>query len=592
MEHKNKLIGCLNAVKWIYSYAKVYKKWLFESAISAILLIIVNLVKAYYTQEIVNKALDGQFTELIKIMIIFIFIIGIAVLSQYISKYAAGKCALYASKDIKEKLSMHLIKTSLGKIKCIQSGDLASRLNNDTEHITNFMKNDFLNIVVQPLMGIVAFVYILFIDWKLLLVSVACIPILMFAANLLSKKMGKLFMKSYKYLGEASGVVEEAIKGIDIVKTYNMEENVHKKAKVIYENNFKSEFKVYKYIAPMQGVCLLLSWGPRLICALYGGHMALNGEIQVGTLVAVLQLLEYIAYPTVGAVGILNSIKKAVGAIERIDEVFNLPEERTNGKALIKCKKDLAVSFNNVYFGYDDSKMIIKDLSFELYDSKMIALVGASGSGKTTIINLLCGLYEYQEGKIELYGIDLKKLNIESIRECIAVVSQDVYLFSGTIKENILYGRKDAAMDDVISAAKAAHAHEFISEMPYGYNTILGEGGVNLSGGQRQRISMARAFLKNSPILLFDEPTASLDVYSEALVQKSIEKLTKGRTVLVIAHRLSTIIKADNILVMNEGCILEHGSHDELVNKKGYYYELYNNQFSNKNVVEEERRYV
>jgi ABC-type multidrug transport system fused ATPase/permease subunit len=588
MENKNKSIGCLGAIKWMYSFIKVYKSWFLLGAAAAITLMIANVFKAYYTQEIVNKALDGQFNELINIVVIFVFIIISTVLSEYLSKYAVGKCALYATRDMKEKLSMHLTRVSIGSTKWTQAGDLASRVNNDTEHVTNFMKNDFLNVVIQPLMGLVAVVYILFINWKLLLISISLIPLLMFAANWLTKNIGKLVPESYKYLGEASGVVEEAIKGIDILKTYNLEEKTNKKVKEIFRNNFKTEFEMYKYVAPMQAVGLSLAWGPRLICALYGGHMALNGEIQVGTLVAVLQLLEYIAFPTAGFAWILGNIRRAVTAIDRIDEVFNIPKEDANGEPFKKYKKDLAVKFNNVSFGYNDSKSIIKNLSFELHESKMVAFVGESGSGKSTIMDLICGLYKCSEGEIELFGVDLNKLNVQSIREHIAVVSQDTYVFPGTIKENIMLGRKEAEIDDVISAAKAACAHEFITDMPEGYNTVIGEGGITLSGGQRQRISIARAFIKNTPILLLDEPTASLDNYSEALVQKSLEKLIEGRTVLVIAHKLSTVINADNIIVLNEGSVIEMGFHNQLINKKGNYYRLYNTQFVNEKEVKEE----
>lgn len=593
MENKKKSIGYLDAIKWMYSFIKVYKNWFLLGVAAAITLIIVNMAKAYYTQEIVNKALGGQFNELTRIVIIFIMIILSAVISQYISKYATGKCALYAARDMKEKLAMHLTRVSIGSSKWTQSGDLASRANNDTEHVTNFMKNDFSNVVVQPLMGLVAFVYIFFINWKLLLISVSFIPLLMFAANFLNKKMGMLFPKSYEYLGQASGVVEESIKGIDILKAYNLEEKANEKVKAIYKKNFETEFEIYKYIAPMQAVGLSLAWGPRLICALYGGHMALNGEIEVGTLVAVLQLLEYIAFPTAGAAWILSNIKRAIGAIERIVEVFNIPEEDAEGDNFSQNKEYPAISFNNVSFGYDDSEKIVKNLSFELLESKMTALVGESGSGKSTIMDLICKLYKCKEGEIELFGTDLNKLNIESLREHIAVVSQETYLFPGTLKENIIYGRKDASMEEVISAAKAAHAHEFISDMPQGYNTILGEAGANLSGGQRQRISIARAFLKNAPILLLDEPTASLDNYSETLVQKSLEKLIEGRTVLVIAHKLSTVTKADNIIVLKEGRIIECGTHNELINKKGHYHKVYNTQFIyEKEVVEEEIKYA
>jgi len=252
-----------------------------------------------------------------------------------------------------------------------------------------------------------------------------------------------------------------------------------------------------------------------------------------------------------------------------------------------------AIRFSHVSFSYHPSKKIVNDLSFNLPKDKIVALVGASGSGKSTIIDLISCLYECDEGKIEVFGRDIKEIDIQSVRDRISVVSQDTYLFPGTIADNILYGEQSATMEEVIEAAKLAHAHDFILDLPDGYSTILGEGGVNLSGGQRQRISIARAFLKDVPILLLDEPTASLDNYTEAKVQKSLEKLMSHRTVLVVAHRLSTVIKADEIIVLNEGKILESGSHQQLIDKKGYYNQLYKNQyFSQKEVEKEEVIYA
>jgi len=588
MENREKVAGFISALKWMYNFGEAQRKWLFIAIASSITLITVNIFKAFYTQEIINKALGGEFSHLLRIIFVFMILMVFGILSEYISKYTIGKYAFYSTKTIKETLAMHLTKTTMEINKGNQSGDLASRLNNDTQYATNIMKNDFINVGVQPLMALVALGYIMVINWKLGLISMIPVPILMFMSYLLNKRMIKIFGKSYEYLGKASGTAEEALLGVDTLKTYHLEETLHKKARDSYFQSYRTELEGYRYLAPMQAVGLSLAWLPRLTCALYGGYMALNGELEIGALVAVLQLLDYLAYPTAGFAWILSNVNRAIGAIERIDEVLRMPKERTGGDNVEIHPEKEAIRFSHVSFSYHPSKKIVNDLSFNLPKDKIVALVGASGSGKSTIIDLISCLYECDEGKIEVFGRDIKELDIQSVRDRISVVSQDTYLFPGTIADNILYGEQSATMEEVIEAAKLAHAHDFILDLPDGYSTILGEGGVNLSGGQRQRISIARAFLKDVPILLLDEPTASLDNYTEAKVQKSLEKLMSHRTVLVVAHRLSTVIKADEIIVLNEGKILESGSHQQLIDKKGYYNQLYKNQYFSQKEVEKE----
>ena len=579
MKKNKEKLNFIGAIKWMYSFGKDYKRWLYGGIVTSMTLIITNILKAHYTQEIVNNALGGEFNKLIKIIIIFSIIIGVGIISEYLTKFSIGNYALYTTKKIKDNLAHHLTVITMKESNKFSSGDLASRLNNDTQHVTNVLKNDFVNIGVQPFMAIVALGYILTLNFKLAIVSIVSIPILMFIAKMLNNKMGKLFSKNYEYLGEASSFVEESIIGIDVLKTYNLEETFHSKAKKVYGKNFKTEVKVYKYLAPMQAVGLSLAWSPRLICALYGGHMAFNGEISVGTLVAVIQLLDYLAYPTAGFSFILSSVNRAISAISRIEEITKLSQEPRRGDVLVPNRKDDPIRFRDVSFEYEDSKKVLENIDLVLPQGKMIALVGASGSGKSTIIDLISGFYQGYEGDIRLYGKNIKDLNLRSIRENIAVISQDTYLFPGTIADNILYGNKDASMEDVIRSSKASYSHDFIMDLKEGYNTKLGEGGINLSGGQKQRISMARGFLKDAPILLLDEPTASLDNYSESIIQNSLDNLTENKSVLVIAHRLSTILKADKIIVLNEGRIVESGTHDELINKGRYYFTLYNNQY-------------
>ncbi|WP_425448521.1 ABC transporter ATP-binding protein [Dethiothermospora halolimnae] len=580
MENREKINGFVDAIKWMYNFGSQHKKWLFIAITASITLITVNIFKAFYTKKIITRALEGEFSHMVRIIVIFIAIMVFGILSEYISKYTIGKYAFYSTKTIKERLAIHLTKTTMKNDRKNQSGDLASRVNNDTQYVTNIMKDDFVNVGVQPLMALVALGYIMIINWKLGLISLIPVPILMGISYFLNKRMRNIFGKSYHYLGKGSGTAQEAIIGIDTLKTYHLENSIYKKAKKRYKQSYKKELEGFRYLAPMQAVGLSLAWSPRLICAFYGGYMALDGELEVGALVAVLQLLDYLAYPTAGFSWILSNVNRAIGAIDRINEIFNIPKKVTTGETIKVNDNKSAIKFDSVSFGYHGDKKVIDDLSFDLPQDKTFALVGASGSGKSTVIDLISRFYEYDKGKIEVFGNNIKNINIESLRNKIAVVSQDTYLFPGTITENILYGKENGSMDEVIEAAKLAYAHDFILDLDHGYNTVLGEGGINLSGGQRQRVAIARAFIKDAPILLLDEPTSSLDNYTEAKVQQSLERLMNRKTVLIIAHRLSTVIKADKIIVLKEGKVLESGTHRDLIDKNSYYRQLYKNKYS------------
>jgi ABC-type multidrug transport system fused ATPase/permease subunit len=376
---------------------------------------------------------------------------------------------------------------------------------------------------------------------------------------------------------------------MEMIKTYNLKDFFAGKLQGQYEKVYTAEMNAQKYVAILQPVCFSLSYIPRLICALYGGQLVVKGEMGIGSVIAILQLFEYVVEPTVYLPFVMNRIHRAIAAIERVSEVFSMQEERMDGRLKPVCtgeeelpkREGVAIlRLENVAFGYDPERRVLNDVNFELKQGKLTALVGASGGGKSTIINLLTGLYECDAGRIELFGVDLRQLTLPAIREQIAVVSQDTYLFPATIAENIRYGRLDATMEEVIAAARAVYVDEFVENLPAGYQTMVGEGGSSLSGGQRQRIAMARAVLKNAPILLLDEPTASLDHHTETLIQQSLERLMVGRTVLVIAHRLSTIIRADQILVLDNGQIVEAGTHETLLGQRGLYERLTNMQSS------------
>jgi ABC-type multidrug transport system fused ATPase/permease subunit len=503
------------------------------------------------------------------------FAVSVGVVASYLAKYASGRLATFASRDMKQHLSEHIGELPVWSIEQRHSGDLVSRLNNDASEIVGFMENNFSNLVFMPLMALSAFVFMLFMNWRLLLVSFILTPVAMLITDVLRQKIGKYATENSKYLGEANSIVQDTISSMGVVKVFKLENSLYKKSKRAYENSMGAEIMVHKIFAPMLTVIIMMREFPRLLCFLFGGYLAINGELQLGSLVAFTQLLDYIIQPTTSLPYLIANITRTGAAIGRLSEMMDEPAERKSGGLSTRDNEDLAIEFSDVTFGYHKSEKVLEGLSFRLYTGEMVALVGPSGSGKSTIMDLICGFNEVEEGSIRLYGRDLRELRLSSIREQLAFVPQDVYIFPGTIAENIMYGRAGATVDEVIAAAKAANAHEFITQMPNGYDTLVGERGVKLSGGQQQQISIARAILKNAPILLLDEPTSALDTHSEALVQEALARLTEGRSVLVVAHRLSTIKQADNILVLDHGHIVEMGTHEQLIKENALYKQLY-----------------
>lgn len=576
----DKHMKSVTAIRWMFTLVHKYKGWFFVSLLTLASLVVINLMKAYFIQEFINSSLQGSIRQIVTLVIGFIVITLSGGVFSYFTKYATSKFSLLAIRDLKNQLADHMSKVTLKSMSEVQSGDLAARLHHDTEAISNFIKNDLPNFTLQVLTSLCAAGYVLFVSWKMLLVSLLFTPIGMYIAYQLNKNARKFYPESLQAFGQAAGEVEQTIQGIDTVKSYNLHGLLGNKLKDRFERVFNAEMKVQKYVSFLQPVCFALSWFPRMVCVVYGGFMAMNGELSAGTVVLCLQLFEYIVAPTVYAPFMMNTVNRAMASMERVSEVFAYPRERSTGERINVSMNEVPIRFHQVSFGYDEANPLFSNLNLDIPHSQMTALVGASGSGKSTIINLICGLYEQDAGEVAIFGTDVKKLQLSSIREQMTVVLQDPYLFPATIAENIKYGSPHATLEEVIVAAKAAHAHEFIDKMPDGYHTMVGDGGTDLSGGQLQRISIARAFLKNSPILILDEPTASLDNYSETLIQQSLEKLMEGRTVFVVAHRLSTVVKANQIFVLHQGQIAEVGTHHELVEKRGFYYRLYYNQLS------------
>ncbi|HOO45665.1 MAG TPA: ATP-binding cassette domain-containing protein, partial [Deltaproteobacteria bacterium] len=420
-------------------------------------------------------------------------------------------------------------------------------------------------------------------DWKLALIAMVVFPVLVYPVYSFGQKLKRFSTKSMKVMGDVMSILDEAISGIRIVKTYNMQDYEMKRFNIEnrrYYRNWMRRMAIRAVSTPLMEIIAGISIAFLLW---YGGKRVMTGVMTPGEFSAFIAALAMLYAPIRRLNNINIIIQEGIAAARRVFDLLDTrPEIVDKEGAMVLDHARGDITYNEVSFSYDTSKeeYALNDISFRIHPGQKIALVGESGSGKTTITNLLPRLFDVTSGQVLVDGHDIRDLTVHSLRANIAMVTQEMVLFNDSIKANISYGTSDATMDMVIHAAKSANAHEFIMDMPDGYDTRVGEAGVRLSGGQRQRICIARAIIKDAPILILDEATSSLDTESEREVQSAMDKLMKDKTTLIIAHRLSTIIGADRIMVLNKGEIVEQGTHEELLKKNGYYTRLHALQFS------------
>jgi len=419
-----------------------------------------------------------------------------------------------------------------------------------------------------------------FISWKLLLCSVILMPLTGYLYNITSKPIEKNSRQLMEDTGEINEITKDTINGAYILKAFSLEDVLLKKYKEKVEEMISSGTKMVKISASLMRIFLALRYIPQLIIPLFGGYLAIKGEITVGQLLASTRLIGYVFSPVESLLGLIRHGRLAMPAIDRVFEIINKETEVQYGKEFKIDDNYPAVSFTEVCFGYNEENRVLNNISFELKKGTMTAIVGSSGCGKTTILKLLCCFYKSQKGNIKVLGNNMVDCSPSDIRSNISIVSQNAYLFPTTIFENIAYGREGAREDEIIEAARLANAHDFIMGLPKEYSTEIGDGNIKLSGGEQQRISLARAILKDAPIIILDEATSALDLESEQKVQESLQDFIKERTVLVVAHRMSTIKDADMILVIKDGRIVEKGVHKELLGRNSLYKRLYYRQIN------------
>ena len=482
-------------------------------------------------------------------------------------------------KDISKKIN-HL---PLNYFESRTNGEILSRVTNDVDTLQMSINQSMTQLITSVTTLIGVFIMMLSINVWMTLAAVLILPVSMFIINKVMKHSQKYFQAQQEYLGKVNGQVEENFGGHDVVRVFNKEQDVLKEFEhdnqKLYESAWKSQFFSGMMMPIMQFVGNL----GYVMVALLGGIFAIKGTIEVGDIQSFFQYIRNFTQPIQQIAQVTNLLQSSAAASERVFEFLEEPEEELqpeNPDSIEGLEGN--VQFEHVRFGYNPDKIIVNDFSADVHDGQKIAIVGPTGAGKTTIVKLLMRFYDVNGGSIKVDGHDIRNFNRSNLREMFGMVLQDTWLFSGTIMENIRYGRLDATDEEVIAAAKAAHIHNFIMQQPGGYQMVLDEETSNVSQGQKQLLTIARAILADNKILILDEATSSVDTRTEMQIQKAMDNLMKGRTSFVIAHRLSTIKDADLILVMKDGDIIEQGDHEELLARKGFYADLYNSQFEKK----------
>lgn len=575
-------------MKKFLSYYKPYKKIfaadMFFACLGAAVTLVIPLIIRYITNDVIYRPADESLKIILSLTGIMAVLIILEFYCNYFIAYYGHIMGAKMEYNMRNEIFAHYQRLSFSFFDNQKVGQLMSRVTNDLFEISELFHHGPEDIVISIIKLIGSFSILLSINWRLALVAFAIVPVMLVYAFYFNIKMKRAFVKNRARIADINAQIEDNLSGIRVVKSFANEEMEMDKFKVGNDRFVESKRESYRYMGLYHSGLGAFTTFISVIVIAVGAVFITTDLISITDLITFLLYINNFTEPIKKLINFTEQFQNGASGYTRFLEILDIhPDitERADARELMNAKGD--ITFENVFFHYEEhSETVLSNLNLHVRAGQYIALVGTSGVGKSTLCSLIPRFYDVSSGRILIDGGDIRDYTLKSLRNNIGIVQQDVYLFTGSVMDNIRYGNPHATDAEIVAAAQNANAHEFIMNLPEGYDTNIGQRGVKLSGGQKQRLSIARVFLKNPPILIFDEATSALDNESEKVVQESLEKLAKNRTTFVIAHRLSTIRNAEKILVLSENGIAESGNHEELLAKDGIYAELYNMQFKSK----------
>ncbi|MGT2548209.1 ABC transporter ATP-binding protein [Streptococcus milleri] len=579
----------------LWSYLKVYKL----SVILAIFLKVVSIVMSVLEPFVLGLAITELTRNVLDIAkgvegasINTTYVFGVMALyllrglfyeiGAYYSNYFMTSAVQNTVRDMRNELSSKINQIPVSYFDKHQFGDLLGRFTSDVETVSNALQQSFLQVVNAVLTITLVIGMVLYLNFQLALIVIASIPLTYFGANFILKKSQPYFKKQADTLGVMNGFVQENLTGFNVLKLYGREETSSDDFREITQNLQEVGFKASFISGLMMPILNAISDLTYLLVAVVGGLQVISGQLTIGNMQAFVQYVWQVNQPIQNLTQLAGQLQSAKSSLDRVFQVLDEPDEVTDIKEQLEHDLTGQVSFQHVDFQYVESKPLIRDFNLEVKPGEMVAIVGPTGAGKTTLINLLMRFYDVTAGSISVDGHDIRNLSRQDYRKQFGMVLQDAWLYEGTVKDNLRFGNLSATDEEIVDAAKAANVDHFIRTLPGGYNMEMNQESSNISLGQKQLLTIARALLANPKILILDEATSSVDTRLELLIQKAMKNLMQGRTSFVIAHRLSTIQEADKILVLKDGQIIEQGTHESLLADRGFYYDLYTSQFAKK----------
>lgn len=567
-------------LKRFISYYKPHKLMFTLDMLASLVVSLLGMLYPMITRIMLNDFIPSkQIDMVIYLGVILLVVYFVRLLLNYFIQYQGHIIGVKMQAQMRSDMFNHLQKLPYKFYDSNETGKLMSRMTNDLNDVSELAHHGPETLIISSISFIAAFIYLFLIDLYLTIIIFLCVPFLLIITFAVRKKMRDAFMESRKSIAEINASLESSISGIRVTKAFTNSNKEIEKFEVGNKKFVNARRKAYHSMGIFHSTSTFVTEVFNVVVLIAGGFFLYSGKIGFGDYSTFIVSINVFLSPIRQLIMFMEQFQNGTTGFKRFVEIMETPIEEDSSTAKDIKNVQGEIEFKNVTYGYGEEKDVLNDLSFKVNKGEIYALVGSSGGGKTTICHLIPNFYKIESGDILIDGVSIKNITMQSLRQNIGIVQQDVYLFNASIKDNILYGNPNATEEDVILAAKRANIHDYVLSLENGYDTVIGERGVKLSGGQKQRLSIARVFLKNPPILILDEATSALDNSTEILIQKSLDELCKGRTTIVVAHRLSTIKNADTIAVIEDGKIIEKGTHDKLISLNGKYATLYSQQF-------------